>query len=53
MKNVGIVLFILGLAFVSSCNSTSNKPANGKAANAEVKKGVTPVADPEIAVIEM
>ncbi len=53
MKNLGILLFILGLAFINSCSSTSNKPVNGKAANAEVKKGITPIADPEIAVIEM
>lgn len=53
MKKIGILVFVLGLVFIASCNNSSNKPANGKAANAEVKKGVTPVADPEIAVIEM
>ena len=33
--------------------SCGNKPTNTKTANAEVKKGVAPVADAEIAVIEM
>ena len=53
MKKIEILVLVLGLVFIASCNNSSNKPANGKAANAEVKKGVTPVADPEIAVIEM
>ena len=53
MKKIEILVLVLGLVFIASCNNSSNKPANSKAANAEVKKGVTPVADPEIAVIEM
>ena len=53
MKKIGILGLVLGLIFIASCNNSSNKPANGKTSNAEVKKGVTPVADPEIAVIEM
>jgi peptidylprolyl isomerase len=36
-----------------SCSGTGGKPSNAKNANADVKKGVEPVADPEIAVIEM
>ena len=46
-----LVVVLLGLS--ASC---SNQPANtsaNKSANAEVKKGVAPVADNEIAVIEM
>ena len=42
---------IFTAAFFSACN---NKPAANKAvANAEIKKGVIPIADAEIAVIEM
>ena len=36
-----------------SCNKTANNSAANKTANVEVKKGVAPVADSEIAVIEM
>ncbi|CAN5554045.1 peptidylprolyl isomerase [soil metagenome] len=52
MKKIAFLLFLFTLAFAASCNSgnKSNSKAN---ANAEVKKGVAPVADPEIAVIEM
>lgn len=53
MKKIIVVLTILTALFALSCENTTNKPANGKAATAEVKKGVVPVADPEIAVIEM
>lgn len=42
---------IFSVALFSAC---SNKPAANKAVvNAEIKRGVTPIADPEIAVIEM
>lgn len=45
-----LVIFVSITSF--SCGD--KKPSNSKSnANAEVKKGVTPVADPEIAVIEM
>jgi len=53
MKKIVILLFLSALVFIASCSNSSNKPANKPGANAEVKKGVTPVADPEIAVIEM
>lgn len=44
-------MMILTIALFSACNT---KPAANKPiANAEVKKGVTPIADSEIAVIEM
>ncbi len=36
-----------------SCNKTANNSAANKTANVEVKKGVPPVPDNEIAVIEM
>ena len=42
---------ILAVALLAAC---SGKPAANKpAANAEIKKGVAPIVDPEIAVIEM
>lgn len=44
---VGVVA--LGLA----CGGSSNSTTSRSNANGEVKKGVAPVADPEIAVIEM
>lgn len=47
-----LILIVAATAFTAlSCSGT--RPSNTKPANAEVKKGVTPVADPEIAVIEM
>ena len=52
MKYIVVMLVIFASLTVLSCGD--KKPANNKpGANAEVKKGVTPVADPEIAVIEM
>ena len=51
MKKIGILSFIFALMFTASCNS-SNKPTNGKA-KPDVKTGIAPVADNEIAVIEM
>ena len=52
MRKFTFLLFVLSLLLVSSCSGT--KTANTKpAANAEVKKGVAPIADPEVAVIEM
>ncbi len=52
MKTTVIFIFLLSLALMASCgeNKTSNAKSN---ANAEVKKGVVPVADAEVAVIEM
>ncbi|MFM9905358.1 MAG: peptidylprolyl isomerase [Pyrinomonadaceae bacterium] len=52
MKYFACILAIFASLAVFSCDS--KKTGNAKpGANAEVKKGVTPVADPEIAVIEM
>jgi cyclophilin family peptidyl-prolyl cis-trans isomerase len=54
MKKLFSLLLTATIATSLSCgNSASNKAASGKGANAEVKKGVTPVADPDVAVIEM
>ncbi len=53
IKKIGFLILASALIITVSCNNSGNKAANGKAANAEVKKGVTPVADPDIAVIEM
>lgn len=51
MKKVIVFLIILS-AFVLSCNGskTSN---NAKSAGGDIKKGATPIADAEIAIIEM
>lgn len=53
MKNLVLLLTISAALFALSCSGSSNKAANSKNTNAEVKKGVAPVADSEIAVIEM
>lgn len=54
MKKTLLLFLLTTIGFAAGCDNSSNKPANSRAgANAEVKKGVTPVADPEIAVIEM
>ena len=51
MNKLLLSLFICAaMLFSFSCNQ---KTTTKKNSNAEVKKGVTPVADPEIAVIEM
>jgi len=42
---------MLAVVIFSACSNS--KPTANKAANAEIKKGITPIADPEIAVIEM
>lgn len=49
MKKVIFLLLLIALSFGSSCNS--KKTANNAAPT--IKKGVAPIADPEIAVIEM
>ena len=48
------VVLLVMLASITALSCGDNKTGNAKTgANAEVRKGVTPVADPEIAVIEM
>lgn len=54
MKLTLIPIFVLALLFTISCGSAANNaPARNSAAAPEIKKGVAPVADDEIAVIEM
>src|SRR3954463_136358 len=53
MKKILIPFLGAALAVTLSCSGSSNKPSNAKGGAAEIKKGVAPVADPEIAVIEM
>lgn len=50
MKKIFLLLLLIALAFGSSCNS--KKTANNNA-TPSITKGVAPIADPEIAVIEM
>ena len=56
MRKIIFLIFIVISVFAASCNDKSGNAAKNGVANgalANVKKGVTPVADPEIAVIEM
>lgn len=46
-------IVILVAALISACGPASNTRVGGVNSNAEVKKGVAPVADSEVAVIEM
>jgi cyclophilin family peptidyl-prolyl cis-trans isomerase len=49
-----ILLIILSISLALSCNTKpSGNSTNKSVANTEIKKGVAPVADNEIAVIEM
>lgn len=52
MKKIAALVFLTGLILTAACGDT--KTTNSRAnANAEVKKGVAPVAGAEVAVIEM
>lgn len=52
MRNIFFLLFLSALVLNASCSDP--RPTNTKSnANGEVKKGVVPVADAEVAVIEM
>jgi len=53
MKRLSIVLLAATVAASLSCGGSSNKSANSKNPAPEIKKGVAPVADPDVAVIEM
>jgi cyclophilin family peptidyl-prolyl cis-trans isomerase len=53
MKKILIPILGASLALSISCGGSANKASNAKGGTAEIKKGVTPIADPEIAVIEM
>jgi peptidyl-prolyl cis-trans isomerase A (cyclophilin A) len=49
-----ITILLLAIALLCACGAGSNSNrAAGTSTNAEVKKGVAPVADDEVAVIEM
>lgn len=52
MRKLTFLVTMLCVICAAACDNASNKPASSKA-SPEVKKGVAPVADPEIAVIEM
>jgi len=52
MKTLFITLVAVAIGLSVSCGGTANKAANSKASPV-VKTGVAPIADPEIAVIEM
>jgi cyclophilin family peptidyl-prolyl cis-trans isomerase len=53
MRKIHVLVVILASISAWSCNGSSNKATTSKNANAEIKKGVTPVADDEMAIIEM
>ena len=54
MKLTLIPIFVVALLFTISCGSAANNSTAMNSASApEIKKGVAPVADDEIAVIEM
>jgi len=53
MKTVYLLVVILASISAWSCSDSANKTATSKNANAEVKKGVTPIPDDDIAVIDM
>jgi cyclophilin family peptidyl-prolyl cis-trans isomerase len=52
MKNIYIPLLAVALGLSLSCGAGANKSTGGKGSPV-IKTGVAPVADPEIAVIEM
>ena len=52
-RKFSILLVLLSLLAFLSCSSANDNTKNSNAAVAEIKKGVAPVADNEIAVIEM
>jgi cyclophilin family peptidyl-prolyl cis-trans isomerase len=53
MKKILIPILGASLALMISCSGTANKSSNAKSGSAEIKKGVAPIADPEVAIIEM
>lgn len=52
MNKILFLILIAACVFVLSCDD-NNKPKAAKSGTLNLTKGVTPVADPEIAVIEM
>jgi peptidyl-prolyl cis-trans isomerase B (cyclophilin B) len=53
MKIRSITLALLAAILIAGCGGASNKASNSRTASPEVKKGVQPAADNEIAVIEL
>jgi len=51
MRKLFLFITLFSVAAALSCGGSAN--SNSRSANAEIKKGVAPVADAEIAVIEM
>lgn len=51
MKKLFLIIALVSVATSLSCTGSAN--SNTRSANAEIKKGVAPIADAEIAVIEM
>ncbi len=48
-----ITIFLFLVALVAACGPGANSNKSGSSSNAEVKKGVAPIADNEVAVIEL
>lgn len=53
MKNLSFVILSLALAASLSCGGAADRSSNSKSAAPEIKKGVAPVPDPDVAVVEM
>jgi peptidylprolyl isomerase len=53
MKIFSLLFLIAALLFSASCNETKSSKNSSKSGSPEVKKGIKPVPDNEIAVIEM
>lgn len=53
MRKLSLFILWLAVATSLSCGSSSNKVANSRNASPEVKKAVAPVADSDVAIIEM
>ena len=48
-----LTIFLIAVSLIAACGGGTNSNTARSSANAEVKKGVAPVADNEVAVIEM
>lgn len=53
IRKLTFIFAVVSFGLFAACSNQSNSNSANKAANAEIKKGVAPVADSEIAVIEM
>lgn len=52
LKNLSLFIVLISLLFSLSCGDNKKTSNTKPAANAEVKKGVKPIADNEVAVVE-